>query len=111
MMEMNSMMVTDKQGLWHERISSWERSGLTQPEYCKQHNLTVASFGNWRTRLKRLAETSQADSAMNFIPVKVCRDNHKGLLLKLHDYCSVEVQPGFNQDLLVDVIKTVQLVK
>ena len=38
---------------WVEHVSEYHQSGLTQPEYAKQHNLNSAYFRNWITKLKR----------------------------------------------------------
>ena len=44
----------DKASLCQQHIEGWETSGLTQGIYCQQHAISLASFGYWRTRLKRM---------------------------------------------------------
>jgi hypothetical protein len=34
-------------------MEAWEKSGLTQKEYCKQNELKLATFGLWRKRLHK----------------------------------------------------------
>jgi hypothetical protein len=34
---------------WHQR--RWERSGLTQAEYCRKEGIALTSFSNWRSKL------------------------------------------------------------
>lgn len=40
-----------KERYWREHIACWERSGLTQREYCKQQRLAFSTFQLWRRRL------------------------------------------------------------
>ncbi|MBL1277569.1 MAG: hypothetical protein COB30_015915 [Ectothiorhodospiraceae bacterium] len=37
---------------WQKHINAWQQSKLSQKHYCQQHDLRVANFGYWRTRLK-----------------------------------------------------------
>lgn len=47
------MTSEEKHQFWQRHIEAWLQSQQTQKDYCNQHNLTLASFGYWRTRLKR----------------------------------------------------------
>lgn len=47
------MTPEQKQEHWVAHIEGWQQSGLTQPDYCKQKNISYAQFGYWRTRLNR----------------------------------------------------------
>ena len=40
---------------WRGHSDAWKLSGLTQREYCEQHNISLKNFGNWRAQLKRVA--------------------------------------------------------
>ena len=40
---------------WRGHSEAWKLSGLTQKEYCEQHNISLKNFGNWRAQLKRVA--------------------------------------------------------
>jgi hypothetical protein len=42
-------------GYWRGHSEAWKLSGLTQQEYCEQHNISLKNFGNWRAQLKRVA--------------------------------------------------------
>jgi len=47
------MTPEQKAEFWRKHIETWRQSTLPQKTYCQQHDLTMASFGYWRTRLKR----------------------------------------------------------
>ena len=50
------MTSEQKQEHWAAHIEGWQRSDLTQPEYCEQQNISYVQFGYWRTRLARRAK-------------------------------------------------------
>lgn len=58
------MAVTSK---WRQHIEAWQRSGLSQAEYCKQQQIDVRTF---TARLSDYRRLSEADSVA-FIPVQV----------------------------------------
>ncbi|WP_299197178.1 hypothetical protein [uncultured Amphritea sp.] len=57
------MTTEQKRTFWQKHIDGWQQSGLSQPEYCKQHDLKLANFGYWRTRLSKPKRSNK------FIPV------------------------------------------
>lgn len=55
---------------WQKHFDDWSNSGMTQPDYCKQHNISIASFGFWRTKLKREANT-EIKQTKKLVPVTI----------------------------------------
>jgi hypothetical protein len=43
---------TDRAAFWQEHLSAWSASGLTQADYCRQHELSAAAFGWWKRQLQ-----------------------------------------------------------
>jgi hypothetical protein len=37
--------------LWEERITAWQRSGVSQRAWCVQHGVAVQTFGYWCRKL------------------------------------------------------------
>lgn len=58
-----------KADLWKGHMEAWGRSGLTQAGYCREHELSLASFGYWRRRLRASAHTKSDRSAL--VPIMV----------------------------------------
>jgi hypothetical protein len=58
------MAVTSK---WRQHIEAWQSSGMTQVDYCRQHQLNVRTFG---ARLSDYRKLSQSTTAA-LIPVQV----------------------------------------
>ncbi len=51
---------------WQAHLSAWQRSGLTQKEYCRRQGLAAWSFSTWK---RRLTGKDEQRSAGGFVPV------------------------------------------
>lgn len=49
-----------KADIWKDHFVAWRSSGLTQAAYCRQHGLSIASFGYWRRTLEARSATTSA---------------------------------------------------
>ena len=102
---------TDKQNIWTRHINNWEQSPLSQVAYCKETNLSYSAFGYWRTRLKKLTPNVGTDlKRANFTAVKIKQTIKPSphFLLKINNRHSIEIQAGFNESLLVDLIRVIE---
>lgn len=52
---------------WHTQIEAWQSSGLTQAEYCRQHELNSSTFRSQLGEFRRQAN----EAPPKFIPVQV----------------------------------------
>ena len=62
----------EKRRFWEAQLRAWQRSGLTQAEYCRRQGLKRLLFCCWKRRLG-LAPPSQSPP-MRFIPVAIRPD-------------------------------------
>ncbi len=99
---------TAKQQLWLERVSAWEKSGLSQAAFCKKHELTYGTFIYWRSHLKKLNADRSTLEPVTFFPVTVKADKEALLVLQVNKQYRIELRAGFDANLLVQVIQTVQ---
>jgi hypothetical protein len=97
----------NKASLWQEHIEGWETSGLTQGVYCQQHAISLASFGYWRTRLKRMQpDKNGCEIEARFLPVQLMPSQHDPLLtLRTPQNVSIDVAGGFDPQLLKEVLQ------
>jgi hypothetical protein len=58
------MAVTSK---WHQHITSWQSSGLTQVEYCERESINIRTF---TARLIEYRKLPEADS-VTLVPVHI----------------------------------------
>jgi hypothetical protein len=90
---------------WKQHIDSWQQTGLTQAEYCRQHNLKHHQMVYWKKRfLNTETETS-------FVPIKLedlldisTQPDRASLSLVINDQFKIEISAGFDALLLRQVI-------
>lgn len=59
---------------WFIRIEGWQKSGLSQAEYCRRHDLKLSNFYNWSLKYRQQQSDSNLPRDRNafkpdFIPV------------------------------------------
>lgn len=47
---------TSRRPFWQKHLRAWLRSGLTQADYCRQHQLSAPAFGWWKRKLEGKAK-------------------------------------------------------
>jgi hypothetical protein len=65
------MHMSGKQDFWEEHIKAWQAGGHTQTRYCREHQLSLASFGYWRRKLKAAARPA-AKGMIPIVPAGAC---------------------------------------
>ena len=106
-----SELIKDKAGHWQQHIEAWQTSELTQPAYCQQQKISLATFGYWRTRLKKqpITDGSQ-DSSVRFLPVQLATQ-HSSVTLRTPQGISIDLSDGFDPVLLKHVLKILGVVQ
>lgn len=102
--------LTPTQTEWTERIAAWETSGLSQAVFCQQQGLVYGTFIYWRSHLKKLTADSALSGSVSFLSVSVNRAEKPALVLRINDRYSIELQTGFDADLLRQVVQTIHCV-
>jgi hypothetical protein len=59
--------MANKQTYWQTHLDAWRQSGLSQAAYCKQHGLSLSSFGYW---LHRGAQSTAPAVALPIVAAK-----------------------------------------
>ena len=63
-------MAKSKLNHWKSLISEWQESGKTRKEFCQSKGVTVANFGYWRTKIRKMEvpeKQSQIKTENHFI--------------------------------------------
>jgi len=92
---------------WKQHIENSRSSGLTQAEYCRQHELKDYRFTYWKKRL------IPADSAITFVPVKIRGhlppdQGSASLRLIMAKDLAIEIRTDFDPRLLRRLIATLR---
>ncbi len=51
--------MTERARYWAAQVAAWERSGLTQAEFCRRRKIKAVSFGWWKRKLQGTGEKSR----------------------------------------------------
>lgn len=90
----------DKQRLWDERIQAFLASGQSQRAWCDEQGLSQHQLSYW-LRKHRAKELRSAGTRW----VNLNSSASSGVSLRIGEIV-VEVQPGFSQQILVDVMRS-----
>jgi len=102
--EVKKLTRADKPSYWESQVSSWRGSGLSQAQFCRDHNLKARDFGYWKRKLAR------SSSAVTFVPLRVQSSPSapSSLGLVLESGLRIEVRDGFSPGALKDLIHTLR---
>ena len=59
----------EKHRYWEAQLRAWQRSGLTQAEFCRRQGIRPKRFGSWKRRLG-VGQQGQ-DSPVRFVAVAI----------------------------------------
>ena len=94
-----------KRTFWKQHIESWQETGLTQVEYCRQHNLKHHQLVYWKKRfLKTETDVSfvplKLEDLLDIPPQPACAS----LCLVINNHFKIEIRAGFDAQLLRQLI-------
>lgn len=97
-----------KQEFWEAKIKEWEKSNLTQIEYCRNENLKPKSFTYWKNKIKKSSQLPTFVPVItNTSPVIRVNDN-SDLRLVINSDFKVEIGDNFTPETLVRLIQTIE---
>ena len=91
-------MTNKKRRSWAEHVERWRRSGQSAREYASREGLNAATLYGWSSRLGRTE-----GAAAHFIEVTPAAEPCH-LELHLGQGVTVKVEPGFDRQLLREVV-------
>lgn len=99
---------TDQCQFWQMAIESWQSSGLSIRQFCKQEGLSEPSFYSWRKRLTSVdvpkANKSDICRSEPFIRVSLPKQDAARLEIVLSSGHTLQIPPGFDRQTLTDVL-------
>ena len=73
-------MTLNSEEFWHEKITSWERSGQKVRHYCRANQLCPSTFYEWKRKLLKTKTKSGSDEMAK---------NQKSLAQKMPSFVEV----------------------
>ncbi len=87
-----------KRTFWRMHITSWEKTDISQTEYCRRNGLSSRSFGYWKKR-----QDCAKVNSVSFVPVPIAPPMDVGtkvgkapLCILLDDRYRIEVGDDFS---------------
>ena len=94
-----------KRSYWKQHIDSWQQTGLTQVEYCRQHNLKHHQLVYWKKRfLKTETDVSFVSLKLEDLMEMPTRQDQASLTLVISNQFKIEIRAGFDTQLLRQLI-------
>ena len=101
----------EREESWTRHIKDWERSGLTQIEYCRQNDLSKHRFIYWKSKRQIKKEPIKFVSLYPGHTIKNPSLNDTGLKLIIGDKYRIEVGEGFSEDVLHRLMTALERMK
>lgn len=93
---------------WQKKIELQKKSGKNQAEWCRENKISVKSFGYWSRKLRNQSDENQSSESksveINWIPVNIETPKNPKLNIKIGS-AVIEIEKGFDGDLLSEVVK------
>jgi hypothetical protein len=100
------MTRTEMKKLWESRISACRSSGQSVSTWCEAHQVNRKTYYYW---LRKLSNEEAGTSEWISLDLgEQPTDNLEPTLLIKVGSAVIEIKPGFNRDLLSDVVQTLQ---
>ena len=100
------MAQSEIRNVWEARLADFQSSGLSGSQWCELNQVPSSQFYYWKRKLMY-----SASPASQWVTIQVDTQpiNNQALSLFVKVGSAViEVKPGFNRDLLSDVVRALQ---
>ncbi len=98
-----------KHEFWFRHIKSQSISGLSQVQYCRDHQLKIATFHYWKAKLEN------QNISRSLLPVSIQPDVKppsssfsSGISIAVNNQLRIELEVGFNRDTLLKTLDLLQ---
>lgn len=97
------MTKEERQDFWATKIAEFKESGQSVPVWCATQDVKPHQMWYW---LKKEKQTSVENNTLSWLPLNLSDAGIQSSLLVRVGGVAVEVRPGFDPKLLLDVVKT-----
>ncbi len=94
---------------WKHHLDAWKRSGLSQTEYCRQHDLNNKVFSLWKGKLAKKSLKVSESKQPTLVPSSVIEKTHVDIPVVLKLPNGVELKLSVLSLNQIDVNTVMQL--
>lgn len=91
--------------MWQERVLAFRASGQSAPKWCADHDIKLSQLRYWLRKYKN-TENPAAPSQWLSLEIDGFNSGNSGTLLVRMGKFAIEVKPGFDKQLLSDLVVT-----
>lgn len=91
---------------WRQHVESYRSSGLTRKAYCERNQIKESTFGYWCKKMKRTEQGLDKCLEPMWIPLQVSEERSSGINIRFGNI-TLEIKPGFDKTLLVELLRTI----
>lgn len=101
----------DQRQFWQMAIETWQSSGLSVRQFCKQEGLSQPSFYHWRKLLAKVGQPQEDENAIcstePFIQVSFPQDKPASLELVFPSGHTLRINPGIDSKTLTIALSAI----
>ena len=106
----------DKRYFWQRHIQKWKERGITQADYCREHELKATAFTYWKGKLGQESASISDTSSISLVPVAMKVNFQpapqplvpKPLVVVVDSHFRIEVAGDFESVTLVKLVSTLR---
>ena len=100
------MAQTEIRHVWESRIAAYKSSGLSISKWCAVHQVSRHQFYYWMRKLQNVEDSTAQWIALD-VHLQPAIKMDATLIVRIGS-ATIEVKPGFDRNLLSDVVQTLQ---
>ena len=91
---------------WLNNYNSFNKSGLTQREYCRQEELGYWTFNSWKRRFDK----SESDTTLQEVPIKIspAHSANSPIEIILENNLRISIPENFSENTLKKIISVMR---
>ena len=102
------MSLEEKRRYWQDVMTAWESSELSQPSFCREHNISYSQFCYWRHELNKEKKRETG----HFVPLQLEHQEVvaeiRPLNISLSDGVTIEVSHESQLPLVAHLLKVLR---
>jgi hypothetical protein len=92
---------------WKEHITEWQESGKTREVFCREKDVTVATFSYWRTKIRKI-ESSYPQVKDGFVRCNLPSSLSMGFTLEWPEGLKLRLPANINFQELATLVRALK---